>query len=57
VGYLHIVDSDSVELSNIPRQPLFGGPDVFDYLNPIFFATHTAPAMPAHKGMSKATGA
>ena len=35
----------------------FRRPDVFDYLNPIFFATHTAPAMPAHKGMSKATGA
>ena len=28
VGYLHIVDSDSVELSNIQRQPLFGVPDV-----------------------------
>ena len=28
VGYLHIVDSDSVELSNIQRQPLFGAPDV-----------------------------
>ncbi len=28
VGYLHIVDSDSVELSNIQRQPLFGVSDV-----------------------------
>lgn len=28
VGYLHIVDSDLVELSNIQRQPLFGVPDV-----------------------------
>ena len=28
VGYLHIVDSDSVELSNIQRQPLFGMSDV-----------------------------
>ena len=27
VGYLHIVDSDSVELSNIQRQPLFGVSD------------------------------
>ena len=35
----------------------FRRPFVFAYLNPIFFATHTAPAMPVHHGMSKATGA